>query len=336
MKAVHVTPSDGIGGLQVVERTVPRPGPGEVLVRMKAASLNFRDLAVVTGRYARTPIKAGLIPLSDGSGEVVECGTSVTRVAVGDRVAAQMVQTWIEGDVSNEYTSSVLGGEREGVLAEYVVFPEAGLVQLPSHLSYQEGATLPCAGLTAWNALHALRPLRATESVLVLGTGGVALFAVQFAAAVGANVIVTSSSDAKIAQAQDLGATHGINYATQLEWQDEVLRLTNGRGVDHTVETAGAGTLSRSVAATRFGGFIHLIGAMTTGEVQPNAIMRRAVMVRGVMVGSRTMFEAMNQTIEHYSIRPVIDKVFPLNDIQEAFNYFRLPRRLGKVVIDID
>ncbi len=336
MRVVRVTPHDGIDGLHIAQTPVPRPGPGEVLVRMKAASLNYRDLAVATGRYARATIKPGLIPLSDGAGEVAECGPGVTRVAVDDRVAGQIVQSWVDGDLTERHLAAVLGGEKDGVLAEFVVFPETALVHLPAHLSFQEGATLPCAGLTAWNALHGLRPLKAAEIILALGTGGVALFALQFAVAAGASAIITSSSDTKLAQARDLGAAHGINYSVTPEWQDAVLRLTNGRGVDHTVETAGAGTLPRSIAATRFGGVIHLIGAMTAGEIQPNAILRRAVTVRGIMAGSRTMFEAMNHAITEHHIRPLIDQVFPLHAVQEAYRYFQSPRPPGKVVIAIE
>jgi len=326
-----------IDSLTLHEAEVPRPGRGQVLVRMHAASLNYRDLMIATGRSARGALLPDLVPLSDGAGEAVELGPEVTGVAVGDRVAACFMQTWLGGEISPDDAASSLGGAIHGVLAEYRLFDQQGLVKMPEHLSYEDGATLPCAAVTAWNALfHGPRPLTVGQSVLVLGTGGVSVFALQFARAAGARVMATSSSDAKLARAKALGADDGVNYREHPEWQTVVRDLTGGRGVDHVVEVGGPGTLPRSIEAARQGGHLHLIGVLSGGgTIDPAPMMRRGVLLRGIYVGSRQMFEAMNQAIAVHRIAPVIDRVFEFADAKAAYSHLQAQTHFGKVVIRI-
>ncbi len=339
MMRVYQIPKPGdIDGLTLCEAPTPKPGRGQVLVRMRAASLNYRDLMVVTGRYARGEPLADLVPLSDGAGEVAEIGPGVTRVKPGDRVASIFMQTWLGGDIDPSDAASSLGGSIHGVLAEYVLFDQNGLVHLPSHLSFEEGATLPCAAVTAWNALYNGRPLLAGQSVLVLGTGGVSIFALQLAHAAGARVIATSSSDAKLARAKALGANDGVNYKQHPEWQQKVLALTGGRGVDHVLEVGGPGTLPRSIEATQLGGQIHLIGVLGggAGEINPTTAMRKGLILRGIYVGSRQMFEAMNRVIELHQLHPVIDRVFTFEDAKSAYRHMQGQSHVGKIVIKIE
>jgi NADPH:quinone reductase-like Zn-dependent oxidoreductase len=279
-----------------------------------------------------------LVPLSDGAGEVAEIGPDVTRVKPGDRVAGIFMQSWIGGDIEPEHAASSLGGAIHGVLAEYVLFDQQGLVHLPPHLSFEEGATLPCAGVTAWNALYAGRPLIAGQSVLVLGTGGVSIFALQFARAAGAQVIATSSSDNKLARAKQLGATATVNYRDHAEWQKDVLALTDGRGVDHVIEVGGAGTLARSIEAARPGGQIHQIGVLTGGggQIDPSISMRKGLILRGIYVGSRQMFDAMNRAIAVNALHPVIDRVFAFEQAADAYRHMQSQAHLGKIVIRIE
>jgi NADPH:quinone reductase-like Zn-dependent oxidoreductase len=338
MKVWRFPTPDAIDSLTLREEDPPRPARGQVLVRMRAASLNYRDLMIATGRSARGAPLPDLIPLSDGAGEVVELGPEVTRVAVGDRVAACFMQSWLGGEISPEDAASSLGGAIHGVLGEYRLFDRQGLVKLPEHLSFEDGATLPCAAVTAWNALFAgPKPLTVGQSVLVLGTGGVSIFALQLAYAAGARVIATSSSDGKLAQAKALGASDGVNYRQHPEWQNEVRDLTSGRGVDHVVEVGGPGTLLRSIEAARQGGCIHLIGGVSGGGmIDPTVAMRRGVLMRGIYVGSRQMFEAMNQAIALHRITPVIDRVFDFEDAKDAYRHLQAQGHVGKVVIRIE
>lgn len=337
MRVYRLPTAGGIDSLTMVDEDTPRPARGQVLVRMQAASLNFRDLLVVKGQYGRSPARPDLIPLSDGAGEVVEVGPEVSRVKVGDRVAGIFMQDWIGGPMTPEVQPSALGGgARDGVLAEYVLFDQHGVVPIPAHLSYAEAACLPCAAVTAWNALFVYRPLVAGDTVLVLGTGGVSVFALQFARMAGCRVITTSSSDDKLERARSLGASDGVNYRTRPEWQQAVLELTEGRGVDHVVEVGGAGTLSRSLQSARLGGAIHLIGVLTgVAEVNPMAILQRNLTVRGVFVGSRHMFEDMNRALAFHQLRPVIDRVFPFDHAKAALRHLESQTHLGKVVIAI-
>ncbi|ONH83272.1 NAD(P)-dependent alcohol dehydrogenase [Roseomonas mucosa] len=333
MRAYHLPKAGAIEDLTLTALETPRPARRQVLVRMRAASLNYRDLLVATGRYGKAEVRPGLVPLSDGAGEVAAVGPDVTRVKEGDRVAGIFMQGWIAGPPDESYRATALGGSIDGVLAEYVLFEEEGLVHLPEHLSFEEGACLPCAGVTAWNALTALRPVGPEQTVLLLGTGGVSIFALQFAHAAGARVIVTSSSDEKLARAKELGAAEGVNYRTHSDWEKEVWALTGKRGVDHVVEVGGAGTLPKSIAATRVGGAVHLIGVLTGGQIDPLPVMQKAIDLRGVFVGSREMFEAMNRAVAFHRIQPVIDRVFPFEEAQAAYRHLESQAHLGKVVI---
>jgi NADPH:quinone reductase-like Zn-dependent oxidoreductase len=335
MRLYRIPRATGIESLVLTEAEMPQPQRGQVLVRMHAASLNYRDLMIVNGRAARGAPPADLVPLSDGAGEVVSIGPDVTRVKPGDRVAGTFMQTWIGGPIGPDDTASSMGGAIDGVLAEYKVFDQNGLVHLPPDLSIEQGATLPCAGVTAWNALFGGQTLYPGDSVLVLGTGGVSVFALQFAVAAGLTVVATSSSDEKLARMQRLGATHLVNYRRNPEWQDEVVALTNG-GVTRIVEVGGPGTLARSIVAARQNGEVGLIGALTSGgEINPVTAMRKGLILRGIYVGSRQMFEAMNRTITAHRIEPVIDRIFPFEQAAEAYRHQTSQTHLGKVVIRI-
>lgn len=336
MRAYQLVQPGSIDGLKLVEVDDPRPQRGQVVVRLRAASLNYRDLMIATGRYARATLRPGLIPLSDGAGEVVAVGPDVTRFQVGDRVAGTFHQAWIGGEVSDEVAGSALGGDLDGVLSELRVFEQDGLVRLPEHLSFEEGATLPCAALTAWNALFEGRAVRPGDVVLTLGTGGVSMFALQLARAAGARVIVTSSSDEKLERARQLGAAELINYRRTPAWDEEALRLTGGRGVDHVVDLGGAGTLERSLRAARRGGSVSVIGVLTgAGTIDPMVVLARSLVVRGIYVGSREMFEAMNRAITAAGLRPVIDRTFPFEGALDAYRHLEAARHVGKVVIRI-
>jgi NADPH:quinone reductase-like Zn-dependent oxidoreductase len=335
MRLYRLPKHDSIDDLTLVEAETPRPGPGQVLVRMRAASLNFRDLAVASGRYMMSKVPPDLVPLSDGAGEVAETGPGVTRVKAGDRVAPIFMQSWMGGDMEPADGTTALGGAIDGVLAEYAVFDERGLVHIPDHLSFEQAATLPCAAVTAWNALTGLHPIVAGQTVLILGTGGVSIFALQFAHAAGARVIATSSTDDKLARAKAMGASDGINYKANPEWQAAVRELTGGRGVDHVVEVGGPGTLQRSVGATRSGGVVTLIGVLTRGTLDPLAVFGGGAIIRPIYVGSRQMFEAMNRCIALHRIEPVIDRVFPFEEAKEAYRHLKGATHVGKVVIRI-
>src|SRR5919199_1961735 len=336
MRVYRLPKFEGIDDLTMAEAETPRPQRGQALVRLRAASLNYRDLLIVTGRYSRGAARPGLVPLSDGAGEVVEVGPDVTRVRKGDRVAGTFHQAWVGGELSDAVAGSALGGDLDGVLAEYRVFEEGGLVRLPEHLSDEEGATLPCAALTAWNALFAHRPVRPGDVVLTQGTGGVSVFAVQFARAAGARVIATSSSDEKLERVRALGASDLINYKRSPEWDQVALRLTGGRGVDHVVEVGGAGTLPRSLRAVRRGGWVNVIGLLAGGgAIDPMVVLGRSIVMRGIFVGSREMFEAMNRAITALKLRPVIDRVFPFEQAADAYRHLQSGAHFGKVVIRI-
>lgn len=320
--------SRSLDGLRRVSLETPRPGRGEVLVRLRAASLNFRDLAVVNGKYIRGPLERDTIPLSDGAGEVEAVGDAVTGFAPGDRVVA----TFSQGE-----PPAALGSPLDGTLTEYAVFPRGGLLHLPAHLTFEEAATFPCAGVTAWNALMWGRPLRPGEVVLTLGTGGVSMFVVQLAKLAGARVIITSSSDAKLERARALGADNGVNYTTTPEWAAEVLRLTGGRGADQVVETAAFSTLPQSYQAVASGGEIALVGVLTraAGDLSPHPLMFKGATLRGLFVGGREHFEGLLRAVDASGIRPVVDRVFPFDEAPAAFEYLRSARHVGKVVISI-
>ncbi|MER3429281.1 MAG: NAD(P)-dependent alcohol dehydrogenase [Pyrinomonas sp.] len=327
----------GFEHLSRVEVEEPKPKEREVVVRFHAASLNYRDLMFIKGAY-NPKAKLPAVPLSDGAGEVVAIGGEVTRWKVGDRVCPIFVQGWIEGEPSAEKSRTALGaGDRPGVLRERGAFGEEALVKIPEHLSYEEAATLPCAALTAWNALVVSGRLRAGETVLTLGTGGVSIFALQFAKMHGARVLITSSSDEKLERAKSLGADATINYRQVPDWDKEVLRLTDGRGVDHVIELGGAGTLTRSLNAVRVGGHIALIGVLApAGEVDLRRALMKNVRVQGIFVGSRQMFEEMNRAIEANKLRPVIDRVFSFDEARAALEHMGSAAHFGKIVIKFD
>lgn len=328
---------NGLEALRRTQRPDPKPGRSEVLVRVRAASLNFRDLAVLRGLYPGPPMAENLIPLSDGAGEVVAVGEGVTRFRPGDRVAATFFQVWINGRPPAGLAA--LGAAPvNGMLAEHVVLHEDGLVALPQALSFEEGATLPCAAVTAWHALMvAGKPIKPGDSVLALGTGGVSIFALQFARAAGARVIVTSSHEEKLERARKLGATDTINYKTTPEWGKGALDLTGGRGVDCVVEVGGAGTLSKSFQAVGFGGKVALIGVLAgpAGDTSPHPLMFKSASLHGIFVGSRAMFEDMLAAMTVNRIKPVIDKVFPFEDAAGAYRYQMEGKHFGKVVIRV-
>lgn len=335
MRRYRLSPGAGIDSLAIETCPVPAVAAGQVLIRVRAASLNYRDLLVARGSYG-AGVPAELLPLSDAAGEVVEVGPGVTRARAGDRVAPIFSPSWIGGGIAAGDRAWALGGSLPGVLAEYVVTGEHALVQLPPHLSFVEASTLPCAAVTAWNALYGLCSLRPGQSVLVLGTGGVSIFALQIARAAGARVIATTSSGAKLDQLLTLGASDVINYRETPGWDEAVLRLTGGEGVDHVVEVGGAMTLPRSIAAARVGGSVHLIGVLTGGQIDPLSILRRNLTVRGVFVGSRAQFEALNAAVAMHALRPVIDRVFPFREAPAAYRHLESAVHVGKVVIQVD
>ncbi len=333
MKAIVIQPAFGIENLHVADRPEPRPGPGQVLLKMKAWSLNYRDFMVVRGLY-NPKLRFPFVPLSDGVGEVIGVGDGVTRVKTGDRVAGCFMQRWSAGALTDAGVKSSLGGGVEGIAAEQVVLHEEGVVKFPGHLSDEEAATLPCAALTAWNALVPQGQIKAGDSVLVQGTGGVSIFALQFARLMGARVIATSSSNAKLERVKQLGASDGINYKETPAWEDKVRELTGGAGVDHVIEVGGAGTFNQSLKAVRLGGTISLIGVLAgPGEVNLMPVLMKGVRVQGIFVGSREMFEAMNRAIALHRLKPVVDRVFEFKEIQAAYRHMQEAAHFGKICV---
>ncbi|MDB5405796.1 MAG: hypothetical protein JWL84_708 [Rhodospirillales bacterium] len=322
------------GELRLVERADPRPGHGQVVVRIRAASLNYRDQSIVAGRYFGGTPDHDMTPLSDAAGEIIAVGEGTGRFKPGDRVAATFSQIPPSGPRSAPPVP--LGSPLDGVLAEQVVLYEDGLVAVPPDYSFEEAACLPCAGVTAWNALMvAGRQLVPGDTVLVLGTGGVSMFALQFAIAAGARVIATSSSDEKLARLVALGASDGINYKRTPDWEKEVLRLTGGRGADCVVEVGGAGTLARSFQSLATGGKVALIGVLTGpgGDTNPQPLMRKRASLHGIFVGDRAMFEQMLVAIKVTRIKPIVDRVFAFEESVAAFAYQASGAFIGKVVI---
>jgi NADPH:quinone reductase-like Zn-dependent oxidoreductase len=335
LKAWRFTDGFGAEHLKIVELPDPVAGAGEVVVRMRACSLNFRDLAVMRGAYGGN-VKAPLIPLSDGAGEVLEVGPGVTRVKPGDKVAPIFMQEWLEGPPDDTKANSALGGSIDGVMTEKIRLKADGLIHYPGHLSFEEAAALPCAAVTAWHALFRSGGLKPGETVLLQGTGGVSIFALQFAKMAGARVIATSSSDAKMQRLQTMGADAVINYKTTPDWDKPVRQLTGGVGVDHVVEVGGAGTLPLTSKSVRRGGHIALIGVLAgRGEFDPRLMMLKQARLQGIYVGSREMFEEMNRAIALSCLRPVIDRIFEFEELPDALNYLANGSHFGKVGIRV-
>ena len=336
MNAYQIQELTGPSGLRRVELAEPTVGPGQVTIAVRATSLNYRDLMMTQGQYnPRLPMPC--VPLSDGAGEVVEVGPGVTRFALGDRVAGCFMPGWEAGPPTVNGGKSALGGGGIGMLAERVVLPEGGVVRIPNHLSFEEAATLPCAAVTAWHALFegAGTRVKAGDTVLVQGTGGVSVFALQFARMAGARVIATSSSDAKLERVRALGASDGINYKTTPDWDVAVQNLTDDEGVDHVVEVGGPGTLPKSMKSVKVGGQIALIGVLTQGEINPLPLVMKSIRLQGIYVGSRLMFENMNRAISLSGLKPVIDRVFPFDQALAAYEHLASGSHLGKVVIQV-
>ena len=336
MKAWQITEFTGPSGLRLVDVPEPKPQAGEVLVRIRAVSLNFRDLTA-TRRERPGNLPAPFTVCSDGAGEIVALGEGVEGWKIGERVTPTFFQNWVSVSMTRDVMKSALGGALPGVLSEYAVVRGDGLVRVSDHLSLEEAATLPCAGLTAWHALVSKGQLHGGQTVLCLGTGGVSIFALQFAKAHGAKVIITSSSDEKLARARALGADETINFKTTPAWERKVFELTNNHGADHVVEVGGAGTLQQSLEAVCYGGRVSLIGVLSgfEGMVNPWPIVARSVAVQGIYVGSREMFEAMNVFISAKQMKPVVDKVFEFGDAPAAFEQIASASHFGKIVVRV-
>jgi NADPH:quinone reductase-like Zn-dependent oxidoreductase len=332
----YVLRSGNLDSLARVERDAPPVGPGQVRVRIRAASLNYRDLLIASGRYGRSAPTYPLVPLSDAAGEVLAVGPEVSRLKPGDRVAGAFFQRWIDGPFDSTKGASALGGAIDGVLAEEVVYEAAAVVRVPDELSYEEASTLPCAGVTAWVGLVALGGLEPGETVLAMGTGGVSVFALQFAKRIGARVIMTSSRDEKLERVKMLGADEVINYRKVQGWDARARELTDGRGVDHILEVGGVETLPISLRAVRDGGHISLVGLLSGGygdrELAKNS--GRGIRVDSVYVGSARHLEAMNEAVRRWTLHPVVDRVFPFSDAKAAYVYLQSAAHVGKVVID--
>lgn len=322
--------------LELISRSIPTPGPDQVVVKVQAVSLNYRDLINLQNQAGRNV--AQRIAASDGAGEIVAVGCDVLQWHPGDRVAATFFQSWHDGPFDMRHHQQDLGGTIDGMLAEYVVLSEQGLVRIPDYLSYESAATLPCAGLTAWSALVDRGHLQAGQTVLALGTGGVSIFALQFATALGARVIVTSSSDEKLAKARELGAWQTINYRQQPDWEKAVWQLTRKQGVQHVVEVGGPGTLEKSLASVAAGGSIALIGVLT-GFGPPQCslfpLVAKNASLHGIYVGSRQQFREMNEFLSTHQLLPAIDRVFDFEDAPAAYQHLESGAHFGKVVIRV-
>jgi NADPH:quinone reductase-like Zn-dependent oxidoreductase len=333
MKVWIIDGGFGLERLRQIDRPVSAPGPRQILMRVRAVSLNYRDLLVAKGLY-NPKMALPRVPCSDGAGEVIAVGEGVIRAKVGDRVAAIFMQTWLAGGITEAAARSSLGGDLDGMLAEQVLLHEDGIIPIPEHLTFEEAATFPCAALTAWNALieGGLKP---GESVLVQGTGGVSIFALQFARLAGARVFATSGSDEKLKRVLQLGAVAAVNYKTNPDW-DKWCRTQTGGGVDHVVEVGGAGTLERSIRTVRTGGHIALIGVLGgMGTVNPLPLLMKSIRLRGIFVGSRAMFEDMNRAIAASKLKPVIDRAFTFDQFPEALKHLESAAHFGKIVVSV-
>ncbi len=335
MKSWMIQEHGGFGGLRLIDQPEPAPGEGEVLVRVHAVSLNYRDLTTLEAERPGN-LKPPFVPCSDGAGEVAAVGAGVSRWKIGDRVAGIFFSGWIDGPFELAYHKTALGGSLPGMLSQYVTLSEGAVVAVPEHLSWEEAACLPCAAVTVWQALFRRGALVSGQTVLTLGTGGVSIFALQLATAAGARVLITSSSDAKLERARALGAWETINYRSNPDWEKEVWRLTGKHGADHIQELGGPGTLEKSTASVAAGGQIALIGVLTgfgpaTANLFP--LTARNARLDGIYVGSRADFEALNAFLSNHRIKPMIDRVFPFSDARSAFEHLKSGAHFGKVVI---
>lgn len=334
MKAVRLTKKGG--SLNLNDESLPTPGHQQVLVRVHAASLNFRDQAALHDKYGGS-VKENVVPLSDGAGEVVAIGPDVTRVKVGDRVTASCAVHWISGRYLPEFQSSSIGMTIDGMLADHVLLHENALVHLPAYLSYTEAASLPCAAVSAWSALHVATPLQPGQTVLIQGTGGVAMFGLQIARIFGARVLAITSSDEKAEKLKTMGAEAVVNYRAVPDWHHEILRLTDGKGVDKVIDIAGEATIVKSAASTRIGGEIGLVGFVSGfgGGLPPIDILSRSLTIAGIAIGPRTSFEALLAAMATSQVKPIIDRVFPFAEYREAYRLLESGNFVGKIVIDV-
>ena len=334
MKAFELSPEEGFDALKLVERARPRLGEGDVRVRVRAVSLNYRDLMVARGSKKRAK---RIVPVSDGAGEVVEIAHGVQRLAVGDRVAASFFPTWLDGPFAEEHHANALGGSLDGMLAEEVVLPERAWVRIPSRYSFEQGSTLPCAGVTAWHALFEAATLRPGDAVLVQGGGGVSTFVLQLARAAGARVIATSSSPDKRARLEQMGASATIDYTADAKWGDTARAAAGNGGIDLVVEVGGAGTFDQSIASLRYGGRMSLLGILagTQGPINTYAIFHKNIRVQGVYVGSVAMFQRLVRVLAESSIDPVIDRIFAFEETRAAYEHLASGTHFGKVVIRV-
>ena len=334
MKTWRIAAGGRIEGLSWVDESLAGPGPTQVRVRVHATTINYRDLLVLNGVYP-VSTKEPLVPGSDGAGVVVEVGSAVSRFKAGDRVITSFFPNWVDGRMTRAGLAGALGGGDNGTFAEEMLIDERALVKSPAHLDFAQGASLTCAGTTAWHALFESARIKPGSTVLLLGTGGVSICALQLAKAAGARVIITSSSDEKLARARALGADAGINYNAIPEWGNEVKKLTEGEGVDLVLEVGGEKTFAQSLASVRMAGMIAVIGGVSGlgGTMVPRQLVGVAVRMQGVFVGSRTMLEDLARFVEVAGIRPVIDRTFAAADAPEAFRYFAAGKHFGKVAV---
>jgi NADPH:quinone reductase-like Zn-dependent oxidoreductase len=327
-------PAFGIDNLEFIDAPEPKTGPAEVLIRVHAVSLNYRDLMITLGRY-NPKMALPRIPVSDGVGEIVAIGEDVTEVKAGQRVAGIFMQNWLDGAGTAQKHRGALGGDIDGMLAEYVVLLESGVVPIPDHLSWEEAATLPCAAVTAWNAVVHAGRIKIGDTVVIQGTGGVSIFALQFAKALGARVLGTSSSDEKLRRASELGLDESVNYKQTPDWAKWVLEQTNGEGADLVVEVGGAGTFAQSLKAVRVGGTVAQIGVLSQTDEPLNIvpILHKQIHIQGIYVGSRADFIEMNKAITHTNLKPIVDEVFAFDQAKAALRRMEAGKHFGKLVI---
>lgn len=337
MRAYQVMTADGIDAIEQIEIEIPTPKDDEILVKMKACSLNYRDILISLGGYVRNDTRP-IVPLSDGAGEIIKVGNSVSNFNVGDRVIGNFFQAWETGKINNDGLNSAMGGSIDGVLADYFILKANCSVKIPDYLSYSEASTLPCAATTAWHSLVSVGEIKANHTILLLGTGGVSIFGLQIAKAMGATTIITSSSDEKLARAKTLGADHVINYKTHPNWEEEVLKITEGQGVDNVLEVGGAGTFEKSTACVKPNGTVSVIGLLTGLDSPSMSLMTifNLLRVQGIYVGSTEMLKQLITAMEMHQIHPQVDKVFSFTQAKDAYHWMAQAKHFGKVVIEND